>query len=64
LIKTNILTKSYFKDDYEDEIHRMVEITTVKNLLNVLDRNRTPNNVKARLISAVEKIKQSLNQET
>ena len=61
LIEFNILSTSS-KDDFNGEINRMVKITTLKSILNLLASNRTADNVKTRLQVALRMIKNSLNQ--
>jgi hypothetical protein len=48
MIENNMMNVSA-KDDYSGEIKRMVQLNTLKSLLNLLASNRTSDNVKARI---------------
>ncbi len=63
LVEKNI-TKVIPADNYEGEIQRMVQLVTLKNLLNLLASGRTPDNVKARVEVALFEIEYFISNQT
>lgn len=57
LLNKTIKSNSLSTEDFNGELYRMVQLATLKQILNTLGSDRTPDNVKARLIYALDEIK-------
>ncbi|MEO5909245.1 MAG: zinc-dependent metalloprotease [Pelobium sp.] len=62
LINKTIKNNNLNTEDFNGELYRMAQIATLKQILNTLSSDRTPDQVKARLAYAVEDIKSAFNE--
>ena len=57
LVKHNILNRPDTKEDFNSEISRMVAISTYKQLLGLAATPRVPDNVKGKVLFAINSVK-------